>query len=189
MLGVFSQLGKWLVVNDPLPEDPDFIFVFGGDICRFEYALELSVRFPSCLLLIAADDYHRKRYRQRVKEADVSVEKIVFLDSCRNTLSEVWTLQRWLSVEGLLNKKIQGKGLLITSPYHTRRTASISTILFFSEKLLLSFRSVPADFDSTYNNDISQWWQRRFMRKMVLKELIATPLDTIRALVLRLKNG
>jgi hypothetical protein len=91
---LFLNLGKWLIVSNPLPNHADIIFVFSGDYKRLDYALTLTRKYPNATLLCTSEDYAKRAHTKTVKEGrSINIQSFT---PCSSTIDEIQHLRQYL---------------------------------------------------------------------------------------------
>lgn len=90
----YRGFGSWLIVSDPLPEHIDVIFTFGGETVRDDYSRELAQKHPEATWIVSTFDTTQ---RSRIQGNAVAQSRLVVVDTCPDTWSEVRFLRSWLA--------------------------------------------------------------------------------------------
>ncbi len=158
----FINLGRWLVVNDPLPQKADLLFVFSGDGSRVDHAAQLmSGQYPDALLVCAAHDAVRirRKYPEIAQKITIHVA-----DSSDSTIEELRLLRRELRGDfGFDYHNDNGIKdiLLVSSPWHMRRISIMNSIVMRGEKSRrYNFHHIAAFTDAFSEEKLneSRWW-------------------------------
>lgn len=109
--------GIWLLAADPLPEELDVIFTFGGERARDAYSAELVARYPRALWVVSGAV--RPAFMAWAASRAIDTAGVLYLDTCSGTWSEVEALRDVLgTVSGAQGPPVAG---LVSGPYHMRR--------------------------------------------------------------------
>jgi len=90
----YRGFGSWLVVRDEVPERVDVVFTFGGERERERYSHELFKTHPEATWIVST---FNAKVRTRLLGDQVDTARIVMVDTCSATWSEVLFLREWLS--------------------------------------------------------------------------------------------
>ena len=193
----FINLGKWLLVSDPLPEKLDVIFVFGGTLSRARYALRLKDKYPDVRIII---NNSKNRINKNLDIANIlakegfntdnvlsiGIDTIRFLNAERNVKSgtylEVIFLIQWMQ-NYLTGKKASNRigdsptdiiknvsvGL-VSDGFHMRRIKLL--VERKMKKLQCKFWYLPSNIDKNKHtgDSYTYWWKYKKIRKVVLRE-------------------
>jgi len=162
---LLQAVGDFLVVEDPLARADAVIAVSGDGEERVRTASELLLRGYAGLLILSggprggtgsADQL--VRYAQR---SGVPDHLILRDDGATSTLENARGTARLMRAHGL------STGILVTSPYHVRRSIIIFRSVFSPQRLTV--RAYPAR-DSFF--EVREWWTRRQDRELVEREYL-----------------
>ena len=161
-------LGPWLVRERPI-DAPDAILVLGShEFERLPHAVTLARRWPRALVLltqpVTVTPYNCQDCANRVRtltRAGIAGPRVHVLERrVRNTFDELTVTAAWLRGHGL------NRLLIVTSPYHTRRTRAVAD-------MVLSREAVGVVGCPVAGGLAWPWWSRRYDRRYVLYELAA----------------
>ena len=156
---------NFLVVNEE-PKPADVIIVLGGNSGEIVYhgvrlyqsgyanKILLTGGSPGCEKTTEAQIMKRQAVSSRVPEDDILLE-----EQARTTYENAK-----YSLEIMRAKKFKS-AILVTSPYHTRRTSMIFNRLF--EDIELTICSVPND-----SRNASEWWQDSRRAEVIVYEYL-----------------
>ena len=150
-------IGRKLIVSDNL-EKADLIVALGGENLRKQEAVRLfNEGYGKKILFTGFEIEKEDYYRYKLQDKDF-IYPVRFLS---NTYEEaVFTRDTAL-------KNKYKKVLVVTSFYHTRRSAYIFRKLLEKEGVKVIIH--PA---FSKNFDIDRWWQHKFLRKVVIVEWV-----------------
>jgi hypothetical protein len=130
-----ANLALLLVIRDEVPRDVDVIFSFGGERVRQTYSEELRRANPNAWWIVSG--YDKAGFYRRALNHGVDTTKLVFVDTCSSTWSEVRFLYDWLnrptppsrgesdsSATHTMPAFSRSKNVqvaLVSGPYHMRR--------------------------------------------------------------------
>jgi len=105
----FLNLGNWLIVSNPLPNNADVIFVFSGEYKRLDYALQLTKKYPNATLLCSSEDY-TKRAQAKAEKAGLIID-IQTVSPCSSTIDEIQHLKKYLEEQerGVRSEEREGR--------------------------------------------------------------------------------
>ncbi len=158
--------GDFLVVSDP-PEPVDAVIVIGGDgIERIAAARRLLDDRHGQWLVLSGGPYRNGRnsatvMREQALAAGVAPDRLLVDDRAESTVDNAEGTARLMAARGLKT------GVVLTAPYHTRRTAVVFSRIFRRAGLGVRVLAV-ADGHFTVN----RWWARRGDRRLVVREYL-----------------
>jgi uncharacterized SAM-binding protein YcdF (DUF218 family) len=161
---LLQAAGTFLVVSDPV-ERVDAVIVIGGDgIERITTARRLLQEGDGQWLIISGGPYgpglnSASILQGQARGSGVPAERILVDDRARSTLDNAEGAARLMTAHGLRS------GVVLTSPYHTRRAAVVFSRVFGRHGLRLRVLAVD---DGHFR--IDRWWTRSFERRLVLRE-------------------
>jgi uncharacterized SAM-binding protein YcdF (DUF218 family) len=171
---VFLNLGVWLVVADPVPERLDAIFTFGGENARIAYAETLRQRYPRAVWIIS--NKGKAAYLARFGRQGLDTSRILFVDTCTNTRTEVEFLKAWIA--GTTAGSPAGGAMtvgLVSGPYHMRRISIlVKRMMPRSGGCTIAFLPVPYSYYGATRADYRFWWRKPGMRRVVEEEWLKT---------------
>ncbi len=150
-------IGKRLIVSDKL-EKSDLIVALGGENIRKHEAVKLFNEGYAKKILFTGFEIEREDYYRYKLTDKYFVYPVRFLS---NTYEEA------VFTRDLVVKNNYKKVIVVTSFYHTRRTAYIF-------KKLLEKEGVKVMVHPAYsrNFDIDSWWKNKYLRKVVIIEWV-----------------
>ena len=92
-LFLLLNMGRWLVISDPVPENLDLIVTFAGEQQRVAYSRELSMKFPKSFWILS--DY-KNGYSRLLRRSNFDMSRVHIVDTCKNTVSEIDAVNRWI---------------------------------------------------------------------------------------------
>ena len=199
-LGAFAfvNLGKWLVVSNPLPEKLDVIFVFGGK-GRHEFALKIAQNHPESI--IAFNHIYVEEIRNFLIEGGVDSNKIIgvyvrngtFLNLPIDTFSTGTCLELSFLLNWLKKSKQMGEFLfpstqtshhitdtshitvaLVSDGFHMRRIQFLINRFHPEKTFNFIFVPVPLNMSTIKNASYDRWWQNKKLRALVLADILKT---------------
>ncbi|NLP00977.1 MAG: hypothetical protein GX089_00640 [Fibrobacter sp.] len=159
----FRNLGKWLMVSDPLPGHLDIVFTFAGENVRVSYSKELMSRFSDAHWMLS--DY-KDGHSRLLKRSNYDMSKVSVIDSCRNTYSEVDALMKRLS-----SQKEELHVGLVSGPYHMRRIKIMLSRYPETKNYHFYFLPVPLERYNWTDNMIKKWWRSGTVSSAVISEV------------------
>jgi uncharacterized SAM-binding protein YcdF (DUF218 family) len=166
VLAASTPAGPWLVREQPL-DRPDAILVLGShESERLPHAARLARQWPQARVLltepVVATPYNCQdcpNRRGTLARAGVRADRVEILGPrVRNTWDELGAVAAWVRA---------GRGhrvLIVTSPYHTRRTRGLAAVVLPGVAVGVSACPVPEGL-------AWPWWSRRYDRRYVIYEL------------------
>lgn len=176
----FVNAGKWLLIADAVPENVDILFTFSGNHIREKYAKILYKKFKEPVWVINGYDWvlegkSRKEYFSNLVKDAIDTNKILWIDTCKNTLSEVINLCKLLS-----DFKFQNYGLdktlsvaLISCPHHMKRIQMMVSELLYNSNTDFYYLPVPLSLKFKSHNIYLWWWLHLNTLKKVIYEYTA----------------
>ena len=168
--------GKFLVVRDPL-EKADAVLSLAGDQRRPRYAAELFLQGYARWFIITPlpldSQRERDRYTNYVKNVALRMgvpEEAILLvpDIGRTTFEEAKNVKRFLEQNDINSL------LVVTSPWHTRRSRLIFEDVFKDSGKRISIQPMSDDvyghWYHTYRPE--EWWTYKFGRDPTLSEYV-----------------
>ena len=174
---VFKNLALWLIVSDPVPQSLDALFTFGGEDTRVTYSKSLFLKNPHALWVISSDN---KKIIQTLGKNGLDTTRILLVDTCSSTSSEISFLNNWIS--GFIKKREGTAGdkkfsqdpalpeiALVSNWYHMRRIQLIASRRIPKKLCMVSYCSVPLS-----NNELAilrnKWWNTKAVSWIVYSE-------------------
>jgi len=162
----FINLGKWLLVKDPLPEKLDMIFVFAGTSpLRELYGCQLLKRFSNSKIIISSPTEYKRVISWAVNDS-VDTTRIQPFPVCRSTWKELVALRIKLKSHSADNTLNVG---LVSCPYHMRRIKIFSQSIF-KKNFILHYLPVPFEKFPHPREHFIHWWRRFHIIKYVFSE-------------------
>lgn len=168
-------ISGWLVVNDPVPPRLDVLFMFGGENARLTYSRELTERFP-CARWVMSDNF--RQYARVLSRDGFDMSRVVVLDTCHYTLSEVTTLAGWLrdNRNTLMSAAAHDTAVkqvrvgLVSSPCHMRRIKFMVHDVIRDTAFKFSYLPVPLERYGWTPENVRHWWKVKALRTWVISE-------------------
>jgi uncharacterized SAM-binding protein YcdF (DUF218 family) len=170
------MFGKFLVVSDPL-EPADAVLSLAGDQRRPRYAAEFFLKGYARWFIITPlpldSQQEQERYTRYVKNValrmGVPEEAILLVPDVGNT-----TFEEAQNVKRFLEQNNINSLLVVTSPWHTRRSKLIFQDVFKDSDKHISIQpmgdEVYGHWYHTYRPD--EWWTYKFGRDPTLSEYV-----------------
>ena len=118
-LFMLLNMGRWLVIYDPIPENLDLIVTFAGEQRRVAYSRELAMKFPQSSWILS--DY-KNGYSRLLRKSNFNMSRVHIVDTCQNTVSEIDAVAKWIkNNQQKFSEKSRISIGLVSSPYHMRR--------------------------------------------------------------------
>lgn len=166
---LFLNIGRWLVISDPLPERLDLIFTFAGEHVRVSYSKELTIRYPDTHWILS--DY-KNGYSRLLRKSNYDMSRVYIVDTCQNTVSEIDAMDDWIkNHEKLLHNKKQLSIGLVSSPYHMRRIQLMVRRHFKKQGIKFYYLPVPLKRYSWTDDMLQHWWNTSSVSRVVISEI------------------
>lgn len=162
------NLGRWLLIYDPIPENLDLIVTFAGEQQRVAYSRELSMKFPqSCWIL---SDY-KNGYSRLLRKSNFNMSRVHIVDTCQNTVSEIDAVAKWIkdNQQRFIGKSRISIGL-VSSPYHMRRIQLIVKKQFKKHDFRFHYLPVPLERYKWTTKMFKYWWSTGTVSRAVISE-------------------
>ena len=160
---IFPNIGS-SIVDSQTPRPADLILVVGGDFFgpRVFKAAELAVLGYSQTVLISSPPYHGRPEGEFAIDllASQGYPRQLFSVFAHNAAS---TIDEAIALRGELTRRGVNQVILVTSTYHSRRTAIVFRLFCPG----IRFISVPAA-DPHYQPD--RWWSDKSFRRLFFSE-------------------
>lgn len=174
-ISAYINLGSMITYSDPVPPKIDLIFSFGGEDARDLYAAELYRTYPHVLWIASGNG--RKSYIHLNIGNDFDSTRLTFVDSCKNTFSEVSYLKQWLQHHYQAVHKGSStfhvrKPLtigLVSGPYHMGRIRMVASRLIHGHSIV--YLPVPMVYYPYVPMNFRRWWEDPFLSYMVPLEI------------------
>src|SRR5271157_3377473 len=179
----YRNFGMWLVASDPLPPSLDAYFTFASDNERILYSKHLYKRYSAALWVLS---YPRKRILVPLRKAGLDTSRIVVMDTCANTSSEVACIVNWANTAlrdsasaparklSAKTKYSPGSTLrigLVSSPYHMRRIKVLFSGRRPDKRAEFFFLPVPFWLCGMKKSDYETWWKNKALAPVVWMEV------------------
>jgi uncharacterized SAM-binding protein YcdF (DUF218 family) len=179
---IFTNLGNWLLVSEPVPDRLDVIFTFSGEAYRYVYASELFKQFPASIWIVSVDKNRPFKTECAVKGLDTN--RIFVIDTCLNTWCEMSTMVSLAEKYPILLKmpKTGASALrigLVSSPYHMRRIQMILLKKTISHHEKFYLLGVPLNKSGYSMVDYQNWWKNRSLKNSILMEWYKIPANLL----------
>ncbi len=159
----FRNVGRWLIISDAVPSRLDVVFTFAGENVRVSYSKELMSRFDDARWILS--DY-KDGHSRLLRKSNYDMSKVLVIDSCKNTYSEVNALMDQLRS---CDKELYVG--LVSGPYHMRR---IKMMLSRQERIPnvnFVFLPVPLERYNWTDSMIRRWWKSGSVSSAVVSEI------------------
>ncbi len=167
-LFLLLNMGRWLMINDPIPEKLDLIVTFAGEQQRVAYSRELSMKFPQSFWLLS--DY-KNGYSRLLRKSNFDMSRVHIVDTCQNTVSEIDAFAKWIKKN---QQRFKGKSQisvgLVSSPYHMRRIHLIVKKQFKNSNFSFHYLPVPLERYKWTNKMLKYWWRTGSVSRAVISE-------------------
>ncbi|MGQ0549337.1 MAG: YdcF family protein [Armatimonadota bacterium] len=163
---LLQAAGDFLVVSDP-PAPADAVIVIGGNgIERITAAKRLLENGQGQWLVVSGGPTlngpnSAAVNRDEALAAGIPAERLLIDDRAESTVDNAEGTARVMAARGLRS------GVVLTSPYHTRRTAVVFSKIFRRAGLRASVIAVD---DGRFS--IHRWWTRSADRRLVFREYV-----------------
>lgn len=167
---LLQALGDFLTVNDPLRRADAIIVVSGNGPDRIGTSAALLREGFGRVLIVSGGPYELRRGRYRnsahvmrdeaIAEG-VPREQVLLDDGATSTYENAVGSARVMKEHGLRS------AIVVTSPYHARRTGLVFSRVFRAQGLSLSVRSAERSFFQA-----RRWWTRHRDRQLVVREYV-----------------
>jgi capsular polysaccharide biosynthesis protein len=154
---LLPTIGRFLIVSDPL-EPADGVVALAGDSQRLYYAQELLEQGYAHTLIVTHPKVWEKAINRGVPRSELIATTEDELD---NTEEEARAVQNIAHEEGLHSL------IIVTSPYHTRRTRHIYDKIFRTSNITVAIRPVENHWYTPEN-----WWKQRNGRWFTFTEYV-----------------
>ncbi len=167
-LFLLLNMGRWLVIYDPIPENLDLIVTFAGENERVAYSRELSMQYPQSFWILS--DY-KNGYSRLLRKSSFNMSRVHIVDTCQNTVSEIDAVDKWIkgNQQKFTNKSKISIGL-ISSPYHMRRIQLIAKKQFKKDDFRFYYLPVPLERYKWTNKMLKYWWRTGAVSRVVISE-------------------
>jgi uncharacterized SAM-binding protein YcdF (DUF218 family) len=161
---LLQAAGDFLILSDPA-ERVDAVIAIGGDgIERITTARRLLQNGYGQWLIVSGGPYGPGLnsafiLRDQAQGAGVPPERILIDDRAESTVDNAEGAARLMTARGLRS------GVVLTSPYHTRRAAVVFSRIFSRMGLRVRVLAVDDGYFSVH-----RWWTRAFERRLVVRE-------------------
>jgi uncharacterized SAM-binding protein YcdF (DUF218 family) len=162
-LYTISNLGKWLIVEDSVPESLDVIFTPSGETSRITYSKYLFRKNRNAIWLIS---YPGKKIMSSFARDSLDTTRIYITDTCMNTRSEMAFLKGWMESHGKSAGKSRQKVAIVSAWYHMKRIQLIIKAQIKDRKYKIYMLPVEPESPDIYG----KWWKNRNVRSIVLRE-------------------
>ncbi len=167
-LFLLLNMGRWLVISDPVPENLDLIVTFAGEQQRVAYSRELSMKFPKSFWILS--DY-KNGYSRLLRRSNFDMSRVHIVDTCKNTVSEIDAVNRWIKDNRhMFREKNRISIGLVSSPYHMRRIQLIVKNQFKEPDFRFYYLPVPLERYKWTNKMIKYWWSTGAVSRAVISE-------------------
>ncbi len=178
VIGLSKQAGHALVVAAELPAPDAIVSLASHEWERLPATARLARAMPAALVLLTEpvklNDYNCSDCANRVQtlvNAGIDQSRIVVLgQKVTRTYDEAVAVREWTTTTGARSI------VVVTSPYHTRRSLATFRHVFEATGVAVGIR--PAS--ETSPADPARWWSHQYDRKYVIYESSASVFYLIR---------
>ena len=159
MVVLLRNAGTWLLISDTIPDRLDMVFTFAGENVRDSYSRELMQRFPEAHWLMS--DY-KEGYSRILRRESYDMSRVSVVDTCKNTLSEVYTLQSWINKKNYSSLKSKDTVMyvgLVSGPYHMRRIKMMVEKNLPNQQVKFFYLPVPMHRYKWTDDMFKKWWK------------------------------
>ncbi|NLW30743.1 MAG: YdcF family protein [Fibrobacter sp.] len=166
---VFKNIANWLIVSDAVPKNLNIVFTFAGEGVRVNYSRSLMQKYSEATWVLS--DYE-DGYARLLRKNKFNMDRVVVVDTCKNTKSEVNALAQWVDQ----NKPVSDSGStisigLVSSPYHMRRIKMMINRRFKDKNIKFHYLPVPLKQYKWTSEMVQYWWKTSEVSKVVFIEL------------------
>lgn len=166
---VFKNIANWLIVSDAVPKNLNIVFTFAGEGVRVNYSRSLVQKYSEATWVLS--DYE-DGYARLLRKNKFNMDRVVVVDTCKNTKSEVNALAQWVDQ----NKPVSDSGStisigLVSSPYHMRRIKMMINRRFKDKNIKFHYLPVPLKQYKWTSEMVQYWWKTSEVSKVVFIEL------------------
>lgn len=166
---VFKNIANWLIVSDAVPKNLNIVFTFAGEGVRVNYSRSLMQKYSEATWVLS--DYE-DGYARLLRKNKFNMDRVVVVDTCKNTKSEVNALAQWVDQ----NKPVSDSGStisigLVSSPYHMRRIKMMINRRFKDKNIKFHYLPVPLKQYKWTSEMVQNWWKTSEVSKVVFIEL------------------
>lgn len=166
---VFKNIANWLIVSDAVPKNLNIVFTFAGEGVRVNYSRSLVQKYSEATWVLS--DYENG-YARLLRKNKFNMDRVVVVDTCKNTKSEVNALAQWVDQ----NKPVSDSGStisigLVSSPYHMRRIKMMINRRFKDKNIKFHYLPVPLKQYKWTSEMVQYWWKTSEVSKVVFIEL------------------
>lgn len=162
----FRNIAHWLIVSDPVPENLDIVFTFAGEGVRVDYSQSLIQKHSGAVWVLS--DYENG-YARLLRKKNFDMNRVVVIDTCKNTKSEVDALAQWMIQTGETGQNCSVG--LVSSPYHMRRIQMMVNKKFTNKKANFYYLPVPLSQYKWSSEMVNNWWKTSEVSRVVFMEL------------------
>ncbi|NLL11917.1 MAG: DUF218 domain-containing protein [Fibrobacter sp.] len=167
-LFMLLNMGRWLVIYDPIPENLDLIVTFAGEQRRVAYSRELAMKFPQSSWILS--DY-KNGYSRLLRKSNFNMSRVHIVDTCQNTVSEIDAVAKWIkNNQQKFSEKSRISIGLVSSPYHMRRIQLIVKKQFKNSDFSFHYLPVPLERYKWTNKMLKYWWRTGAVSRVVISE-------------------
>lgn len=167
-LFMLLNMGRWLVIYDPIPENLDLIVTFAGEQRRVAYSRELAMKFPQSSWILS--DY-KNGYSRLLRKSNFNMSRVHIVDTCQNTVSEIDAVAKWIkNNQQKFSEKSRISIGLVSSPYHMRRIQLIVKKHFKNSDFSFHYLPVPLERYKWTNKMLKYWWRTGAVSRVVISE-------------------
>ncbi|HLV32860.1 MAG TPA: ElyC/SanA/YdcF family protein [Chitinispirillaceae bacterium] len=166
---VFKNIANWLIVSDSVPQNLNIVFTFAGEGVRVDYSRSLMQKYPEATWVLS--DYENG-YARLLRKNKFNMDRVVVIDTCKNTKSEVNALAQW--VDQIKPASDSGSTIsigLVSSPYHMRRIKMMINRRFKDKNIKFHYLPVPLKQYKWTSEMVQNWWKTSEVSKVVFIEL------------------
>ena len=175
---IFRNLGVWLCVKDPLPENINVIMTFAGNIDRYDFSKEFVQNHRAAKWVLSVErlpvfDTVSMRF---ITERNLEIEgfdtsRVFIIDTCTSTFSELTAL-KWYLKEYEVSKEKTINVALISSPYHMYRIKKSAKKYIRQNNIKFFAVPVPDKHGQRVVYYPKEWWRHEDDAAFVVSEII-----------------
>jgi uncharacterized SAM-binding protein YcdF (DUF218 family) len=158
---ILTSLGNFLIISEE-PQKVDVIIVLSGGLDRIPYGVKLyQSGYANKILLSGGNKYANRNMKQLTLSLGVPESSILQEDQSRTTYENAKYSLKIVQAQGY--KSV----IVVTDPYHTRRSSIIFNQVFKGKGIDVTMCSVPYNPAMTY-----EWWEDRYSTVWVISEYL-----------------
>jgi hypothetical protein len=167
---IFFNLGNWLLLSSPLPNNLDVIVTFAEEPERIRYSRLLFDKFPGVYWIIS---YRDSNIVKEYLPSGLEMSRIFMVDTCKHTQTEILFVKKWLEKNSTLYEKRNLPCVgFVSSPFHQLRIRWLSIMAGLNASSHLLSLPAPMSWYWWPNDFFKCWWKTKLSRKIVLSEYL-----------------